>query len=120
MPDMLDSCKHFGPGLAGAGVEKMGGRAFKGLRGVVTGHEMEGAAYLQRSPTGQTIASMCIGGSCCHFFSVVLKIGCGLRCSALCRLNGGGVGGCPIMSGHVPVSGRREGSCGLGRVVRSS
>ena len=36
--------------------EKVWGRAVKVLRGIVTLHEVEGLAYLQRSPTGRTIA----------------------------------------------------------------
>ena len=42
--------------FGGAGVEKMWGRAAKGLHGIVAVHEVEDMAYLQRSPTGRTIA----------------------------------------------------------------
>ena len=48
--------------FGGAGVKEVRGRAVKGLRGGVVVHEVEGLAYLHRSPTGRTIARMC-GGS---------------------------------------------------------
>ena len=51
------------PEFGGAGVEKKGGRAAKGLRGIVAVHEVEGLAYLQKSPTGRTILSTCGGGT---------------------------------------------------------
>ena len=63
MPDTLDGCKHFGPGrIWRGGGKEVRGRAVKGLRGAVVVHEVEGLAYLHRSPTGRTIARMC-GGS---------------------------------------------------------